>query len=285
MSFDHIYNVPDNPDIDQPLDIPFSLYGFPWTSEQADELRAVMNRFIAAAGGLNLPEAAMFAADSMIVFGHRAGFQSDKKFRHAVRLSEPSTMQKGLAWRSHVLCWAAGHALKTQGSFVECGCREGFWIALIANYHNLGTRGPQIYGYDAFDLGSSDLRSSDPGSSDPGSPIESQPKPQSPPCFEQIQKRFANQPLITLTRGHLPQCIESEPEHIAYLHIDRESQDAEISTLETLFPRLVKGSMTIIEDYGWQTFKKKRASYDRFAKSEGLFILELPTGQGLIMRS
>ena len=74
------------------------------------------------------------------------------------------------------------------------------------------------------------------------------------------------------------------PDRIAFLHIDLNSPAAEIAVLEHLFDRVVSGGYIVFDDYGWKQFKKQRDLEDRFMASRGHFILELPTGQGLVIK-
>jgi len=40
----------------------------------------------------------------------------------------------------------------------------------------------------------------------------------------------------------------------------------------------------VFDDYGWKHFKKQRDAENRFMADRGHFILELPTGQGLVIK-
>jgi O-methyltransferase len=74
------------------------------------------------------------------------------------------------------------------------------------------------------------------------------------------------------------------PSHIAFLHVDLNSPAAEVGVLEILFDRVVPGGMVVFDDYGWHIFHKQRLAEDRFMAERGHAILELPTGQGLVVK-
>ena len=51
-----------------------------------------------------------------------------------------------------------------------------------------------------------------------------------------------------------------------------------------LFDRIVPGGLIVLDDYGWLPFKAQRDAEDIFFAERGYFVLELPTGQGLVVK-
>jgi len=45
-----------------------------------------------------------------------------------------------IEWRVYVCCWAAQHACKLPGDFVECGVNTGIFSLAIFNYMDLGAK-------------------------------------------------------------------------------------------------------------------------------------------------
>ena len=45
------------------------------------------------------------------------------------------------------------------------------------------------------------------------------------------------------------------------------------------------GGIIIFDDYGWMPFHKQKEAIDEFMLDQGLNVLELPTGQGLLIKS
>jgi O-methyltransferase len=54
--------------------------------------------------------------------------------------------------------------------------------------------------------------------------------------------------------------------------------------LERLFDRVLTGGVVVFDDYGWKMFHKQKEAEDAFMRSRGYGILELPTGQGLVVK-
>jgi O-methyltransferase len=58
----------------------------------------------------------------------------------------------------------------------------------------------------------------------------------------------------------------------------------EIAAIEFFWDRIMPGAVVLLEDYGWSTHTAQEAAFDEFTRARGTMILNLPTGQGLIVR-
>lgn len=100
-----------------------------------------------------------------------------------------------------------------------------------------------------------------------------------------MRQRFQSYPNVRIIRGVVPDSFAAAvPDRIAYCHIDLNSPAAEVGALDVLFDRVVSGGMVVFDDYGWLPFAKQKAAEDAFAERRGYDILELPTGQGLLVK-
>lgn len=106
-----------------------------------------------------------------------------------------------------------------------------------------------------------------------------------PGLYESVRDRFAGKPYVQVIKGTVPDILDTiAPKAISYLHIDLNSARAEIGALEKLFDRVSSGGIVVFDDYGWIMFSAQRRAEDKFMQERGYKILELPTGQGLLVK-
>jgi hypothetical protein len=74
------------------------------------------------------------------------------------------------------------------------------------------------------------------------------------------------------------------PERIGFLHVDLNSPKAEVAMLERLFDRVIPSGVVVFDDYGWKLFDQQKIAEDQFMRARGYEVLELPTGQGLVVK-
>src|SRR5262249_11358911 len=104
--------------------------------------------------------------------------------------------------------------------------------------------------------------------------------------YESVVARFARYPNVRVVRGPVPDTFaEALPEKIAYLHIDLNSSAAETATFEKLFDRISPGGVIVSDDYGWsESYLPQYHATNVFMRQRGHPVLELATGQGLIIK-
>jgi len=59
---------------------------------------------------------------------------------------------------------------------------------------------------------------------------------------------------------------------------------AEIAVLEHIYDRIVTGGIIILDDYGWSAYRDQQKEEKNFFKKRKLKVMELPTGQGIILK-
>lgn len=100
-----------------------------------------------------------------------------------------------------------------------------------------------------------------------------------------MRARFAGLDNVVITRGPVPATLErASPEKIAFMHIDMNNVAAEIGALDELFQRVTPGGVVVLDDYGWIAYQAQQAAERDWFASRGYVVLELPTGQGLVIR-
>lgn len=236
---------------------------------QGDALEAL--QAIARLDDVTDPRGPWFVADNLITFGHTRGFLTDPRFVGAVLSARPDHTERAIAWRTHTLCWAAESAVAVPGDFVECGTYRGYSAEVLMRFTG-GLPGRRFWLYDLFDPS---------GATGEGHRLPAH----APDLADQVRARFLPWPNVVVTQGKVPQVVaEAAPERVAFLHIDMNNAEAERGALEVLFDRVTTGGMIVFDDYGWSGYRAQKDVADAFMRARGLAVLELPTGQGLVVK-
>ncbi len=228
---------------------------------------------------------AAYCGDNLITLEKTAGFLEEPRFARAFARHARTEEERSRAWRLHTLVWAAESALNLPGDFVECGVFEGFMSSVVMDVLEFEKRDKTFYLYDTFE-GFSD-KYSDPDDYGPTSGFYrfAQKLYDQPGLYERVRQRFAPWPNAKVIRGVVPDVFaEDSPERICYLHVDLNAPRAERGALEALFDRVVPGGMVVFDDHGWKVFYKQKAEHDAFMRARGYAVMELPTGQGLVIK-
>lgn len=103
--------------------------------------------------------------------------------------------------------------------------------------------------------------------------------------YASVKKRFSDFPNVTVTQGRVPDTLAKvAPEKIAFMHLDINNAEAEVGVLNALFDRMVPGAMIVLDDYGWLYYRDQKLAHDAWFEKRGYEVLELPTGQGLLIK-
>jgi len=177
--------------------------------------------------------------------------------------------------------WAVIQSMKyliknnIDGDIVESGVYKGGNLILskkVLNSFNISNK--RIYGYDTFE------GMTEPGENDKDifgeNPFKmwkkSQKKDYNDWCYssiEEVQKSFekeiGNSQSLNLVKGRVEETLlkeENLPKKISLLRLDTDWYESSKIELEVLYPRLVKGGILIIDDYGhWEGVKKSVDDY------------------------
>lgn len=215
----------------------------------------------------------IFAGDNLFTINRNLSFLEDAPFFDSWSRHVDGAAEKACIWRMAVLVWAARTALRSAvpGDFVECACYRGTAARIVCDTVRFEETGRKYYLYDLFEH-------------DASMPHPSMEK-HSKTLYEETVARFTDQPNVVVTRGYVPQILhEVAPEKIAFLHVDLNNAEAEIGALEVLFDRVSPGAPIVFDDYGWLAYRKQKLAEDPWLAARGYHILELPTGQGLVIK-
>ncbi len=233
-----------------------------------DGFIAGLNQAFKSMDGLN----GLFAGDNLITIDKNLSFLTDKPFMTAFNAHATTRIERGLVWRIMTVLWGARNGLRLEGDFIECACYKGITARIVCDTIDFGSYPDRrYYLYDLFEHD------------------ESMPHhhmlEHSSTLFEEVKDRFAHLSNVTVTQGRVPDSFsQALPEKIAFLHLDLNNAEAEIAVLDILFERMVPGAVMVLDDYGWLGYRAQKIAEDDWLAKRGYHVLELPTGQGLLIK-
>jgi len=209
-----------------------------------------------------------------------AAFLEDPLFAESYRLGKSvSSWGRDVRWRVYVICWAARRAMKLEGDFVECGVEQGGLSRALINYVDFGSSAKTLYLMDTFCglvEGQQTAREKD---------LRVVAEGRYPDCFEKVKETFAPFKNVKLIRGAIPGTLpEVQADQVAYLSIDMNCAAPELAAIRYFWDKLVAGAAVVLDDYGFVRHAEQHEAFDDFALSQGISVLTLPTGQGLILK-
>lgn len=186
-----------------------------------------------------------------------------------------------IEWRVHQYCWAGYHAMHLDGDFVECGVNTGIFSLAIMHYCDFNQSNKKFYLFDTFEgipeeQYTPEERAIGLDKAHEGSYFD---------CYDIAKKNFAPYSGAVLVQGRVPESLSQvNIEKVAYVGIDMNSVAPEIAAAEHFWPKMVPGAVMMLDDYGWVHHRYQKEAFDRFAAERGVKILNLPTGQGLLIK-
>jgi len=186
-----------------------------------------------------------------------------------------------IEWRVHQYVWAGHHAMHLDGDFVECGVNTGIFSLAIMHYCDFAKSSKKFYLFDTFegipdDQFTAAEKEIGLDKAHDGSYFD---------CYEIAKKNFSPYPNAVLVKGRVPESLSQvEIEKVAYIGIDMNSVVPEIAAAEHFWPKMVSGAIMVLDDYGWVHHRYQKEAFDKFAAERGVKILNLPTGQGILIK-
>jgi SAM-dependent methyltransferase len=181
--------------------------------------------------------------------------------------------EKSVIWRTCILLHFAELCRSIDGDYLELGCHTGYTASQVIQKLKFGTLSKKYFLYDLFEWKEGDQHSHLDGHNNPR-------------MFENVRERFAQFDFVKIIKGPVPQSLnQAFPEKIAFAHIDMNHPVPEAGALMAVLLRLSRGGIVVLDDYGWWGYSAQKIALDPIAKEHGFSILELPTGQGLIINN
>ncbi len=221
----------------------------------------------------------VFVSVGLATWGRATSFLNDPKFisivdKHSALLPLPNWH-----WNLSVALWCVKNALELNGDFVELGVFKGHTTLFLAEYIGFENENRGWYLYDTFEgIPAEDLNNAAWGEVNKSLYVDTY-------VYSDVVARFQPYPNIKVIKGRVPEVFHEHPtpQKIAFLHVDLNSARAEVAALDAIFDQMVNGGMVLFDDYGWAFCKEQHEAISAWAKERSVNILELPTGQGLLV--
>jgi len=220
-----------------------------------------------------------YCNDMLVCLWRNMSFRQDQKFMSCFEDMVTNNQEQSLLWRVHTLAWAAKNALNVEGDFVECGVFKGFCSAVILKYLDFQDIPRQAYLYDTF--GGLPEKTSTEQERLAWDYTMYDPEE----IYNGVRAKFSKYKNVNIVRGIVPDSFEEvAPQKIAFLHIDMNSEQAEMLALKHLFDKVTPGGVIVFDDFGWTCNVNQMKAELAFMNERGHHVLELPTGQGVVFK-
>lgn len=214
----------------------------------------------------------LFCSDNVITWNKNLSFLRDDFFQGILRNDKNNIIEKSIIWRTYVLLYFAELASSIEGDYMELGCHTGYTAMNVIKKVDFEKLKKRYFLYDLFEWREGDGHSHLVGHDNPR-------------MFEDVQEKFQAFDFVTIIKGSVPRSFcGGVPNKIAFAHIDMNHPAPEVGALKVVLPRLTKGGSVILDDYGWWSYSAQKIALDPIIAENGLSVLELPTGQGLILK-
>ena len=220
-------------------------------------------------------------------------FETDETFksifREGVKRSESTHDPEVVHQRLYNALQFLRYTLDLDGEVAECGAFKGLSSFVFCNYIRLFRPEFDGGGYHIFD--------SFEGLSEPST--QDVPERTAATIDEKFQQAGAFQgsletvkstlrdfPRIEYHRGWIPQSFEGIPEkQYKFVHLDLDLYVPIKGSVEYFYPRMVKGGVIVIDEYGFPRWPGARKAVDEFCNDHGLVTpVSLTTGNGVLIK-
>jgi O-methyltransferase len=214
---------------------------------------------------------------------HSVAFLTDERFIRAYELGANTNSWDGrsIRWRAFVACWAGRYAALLPGDFVECGVNRGGLSRMIVDYTRFETLNKKFFLIDTFKGLIPEYLTRD----EKRKGLLAIYRYYEDDSLTAVRETFAPFSNVVIIEGAVPDILPHIPsERIAYLSLDMNCALPEQRAADYFWDRIVPGGIILHDDYGFTLHEEQRKMLDRFAASHGVPVLELPTGQGIIIK-
>ena len=167
----------------------------------------------------------------------------------------------------------ATYASFVPGDFFECGVYKGGTAILLAQTAN--QQGKRLHLFDTFE----------------GMPEQSAEHDFykigdfADTSLESVKRRLKQFENIAFNKGFIPDTFKGyESSQISFAHIDVDQYVSTQNCLEFIYPRMARGGVVVIDDYGKPGTPGSKRAADGFVLQKEEYLTSLPTGQAFFIK-
>lgn len=175
-----------------------------------------------------------------------------------------------------------------KGAVAECGVWRGLSSYLMCKYIQDSIedyKGESLYLFDSFE-GLSEATPIDIDSRSFNKNWPVQPGKGAYAAQDAVAKMTLHEfPNISFNKGWIPEVFEyQEPRDYKFVHIDVDLHKPIFSSLEYFWPKLVKGGVIVVDDYGSLHWPGAKAAVEEFCEINFVNFVGLSTGQAILIK-
>ncbi len=210
-------------------------------------------------------------------------FLHDQKFLDVLNQTKfiTNNYRINIPLRLHQAIFCAHNAVKQNGVFVELGTGRGYVFLTILNYLEKDLNGTNIYLFDTFLPYKTNIKNGSQSANNPKSDIYAI-------GFDNVNNVFSKWDNVKLIKGLVPDSLDILLQNnikISFIHIDLNYHKPEIDALNLLWENINIGGYILLDDFGNPGRELQCEAFTLFFKEKKQFILNLATGQGLVIKS
>ncbi len=194
----------------------------------------------------------------------------------------PGSSNRDISWRLHVFLWAASSALlrNPASNFLELGTGRGFMAAAFCE----AAEGPSFARPGHFFLADKFSGGRPSRNTVHRADVSTDSFFMYAPDSLEVRDYFARFPFVQLIEGDLPDSLPlSLMEDLSFVHVDLNDGEVEYQSLDLIREALLPGSMILFDDTGFPGEQVSLQLHRRWAEEIGAPLLQLPTGQSLLI--
>ncbi len=215
-----------------------------------------------------------FISDGMLLWGREIGWVNNSNLMEAIQFASPNDEELRIIWRTHILTWSALQTRTVEGDFFEFGCFRGFSACVVREFCRdlfLGDSGREYFWFDLFE-------------SKPNDKPRKMNHSDSQKMAMNRAKSFDDTHVI---KGDVRATYLNNPSQlsrkVAFAHFDLNNFEIEYLLLKQVLSQSQKGTVLVFDDYAMTPFSKQNIEYRELLNKLSIPILELPTGQGVVI--